>query len=359
VTRVVLLLDHRENLQLLASELADRHEVVIADSDEALAGDFDLCVLDGPALDRLWENVRDRKAREQPIFLPVLMVTPRPDVKMITRQVWRSVDELLVTPIEKPELRARIEVLLRSRALSLELRRRAEDAEDAARTRDEVLAIVSHDLRNPLDLVLTSGSFLLETETSLTPRVREQLQLIHRAAGRMNRLIQDLLEVAGMEAGNFAIDARPEAVGPLVSEACETMKHAAEARQISLAWTVEEALPRVLADRNRIQQVLDNLIGNALKFSVEDGVIDVHAGPDGDRVRFSVRDGGPGIDPEDLPHVFDRFWQAKRSHAGGAGLGLAISRGIIDAHGGELRVESEPGRTTFSFLLPAAGDRES
>jgi signal transduction histidine kinase len=354
VKRILLLLDHQENQDLLAAELGREHEVAVGRGDGDLEGDFDLCVLDGASLDRLWEQVRRRKEREQPILLPVLLATSRPGVKMITRHLWRSVDELIITPIEKPELRARVEVLLRSRSLSLELRRRAEDAEQATRTRDEVLAVVSHDLRNPLNLVLTSGAFLLDTAAGLDEAQREQLRLIGRAAGQMNRLIRDLLEVSGVEAGTVSIEPRAEAVEPLVREACSLLEHAAQAKSVAVSCEFGSGLPRVHVDRDRVLQVFGNLIGNALKFTPEDGSVHVRAEPAGDSVRFSVSDTGTGIGADDLPHVFDRFWQARRSREGGAGLGLAIARGIVAAHGGEMWVESEVGRgSTFFFTLPA------
>ncbi|HEV2149224.1 MAG TPA: hybrid sensor histidine kinase/response regulator [Longimicrobiaceae bacterium] len=351
--RILLLLDHQENQGLLAAELGREHEVLAGRGDEDIEQDFDLCVVDGASLDRLWERVRHRKERERPIFLPILLVTSRPGVKMITRHLWRSVDELIITPIEKPELRARVEIMLRARSLSLALRQRAEDAEQATRTRDEVLAIVSHELRNPLNLVLTSGAFLLETAAGLEAREREQLQMIGRAAGQMNRLIQDLLEVSGMEAGNASVEPRPEPVEPLVREACSLLAHAAAVKPVAVSCEFGAGLPRIHADRGRILQVFGNLIGNALKFTPGGGTIRVRAERDGDRVRFAVSDTGPGIAEGDLPHVFDRFWQARRARAGGAGLGLAIARGIVAAHGGEMWVESEEGRgSTFLFTLP-------
>jgi signal transduction histidine kinase len=354
VTRILLLLDQKENQQLLAAELGQAHQVLVGGSDADLEQDFDVCVLDGRSLDRLWERVRERKEREQPIMLPFLLVTSRPGVKMITRHVWRSVDELIITPIEKPELRARIEILLRARSLSLALRQRADDAEQAARTRDEVLALVSHDLRNPLNVVLSNGSFLLDTVHGLLPRQREQLQMIHRAAGQMNRLIQDLLEVAAMEAGNVSLELRPEPVEPLVRGACSSHAHTAATKQISLSCDFGNDLPEVLADQDRIHQVFGNLIGNALKFTPEGGQVRVRADSEGEVVRFAVHDTGDGIRAEDVPHVFDRFWQAQRTRQGGAGLGLAISRNIVAAHGGEMWVESDVGHgSMFIFTLPA------
>jgi signal transduction histidine kinase len=354
MTRILLLLDQKENQQLLAQELTGRHEVIIGATDAAMNESFDLCVVDGPSLDRLWEQVHQRKEREQPIFLPVLLVTSRPDVKMITRQVWRSVDQLIITPIEKPELRACIEILLRARSLSLALQQRAEEAEQASRTRDEVLALVAHDLRNPLNVVLTSGELLLETVEGLEPRARDGLKMIRRAVGQMDRLIQDLLEVSGMEAGNIPIQTSEQPVDRLLHSACRAMRHVATEKQIELLCEPAADLPPVLADRDRFDQVLGNLIGNAVRFTPEQGQVRVGAERHGDGVRFSVSDTGVGIDPADLPHVFDRFWQAKRSREGGAGLGLAIARGIVAAHGGEMWVESEQGNgSTFFFTLPA------
>jgi signal transduction histidine kinase len=353
VKRILLLLEHQENQELLGAELEREHQVLAGAGEADLEQEFDLCVLDGRSLDRLWERLRDRKEREQPILLPVLLVTSRPGVKMITRHLWRSVDELIITPIEKPELRARIEILLRARSLSLALRQRAEEAEQASRTRDEVLAMVAHDLRNPLDAVAMSGAFLRETAVGLAPGQHEHLRLIGRAAERMNRLVQDLLEVSGMEAGQVTVTARGEPVEPLIREACASLAHVAYAKAIRLTCEHDDGLSRVRADRDRVLQVLGNLIGNALKFTPEGGEIRVRVERDGARARFSVSDTGAGIAEEDLPHVFDRFWQARRGRDGGAGLGLAIVRGIIAAHGGEAGAESEVGKgSTFWFTLP-------
>ena len=353
--RILLALDQKENQRLLRDELEREHEVVLATDDAAVEDEADLLIFDGPSLDRHWERVQRRREAAQPSFLPVLLVTARPDVKLITRHVWRGVDELIISPIEKAELRARVEILLRARALSLSLRQRAEDAERATRARDDVLAMVSHDLRNPLNLVLTSGSFLLETADGLAPAHRAQLELIHRAAGQMHRLIEDLLEVSGIEAGHLPIQPRPEPVEPLLREACSLMRHEADAQEITLTYDVGDALPTVLADRGRILQVFGNLLGNALKFTPRTGTVRVSAALEDGAVRFAVRDTGPGIEGADLPYVFDRFWQAQRSRRGGAGLGLAIARGIVEAHGGTIDAESELGRgSVFSFTLPVA-----
>jgi signal transduction histidine kinase len=310
--------------------------------------------VDGRTLDKLGGRVAERKQREAPVFLPVLLVTSRPDVKLITRQVWRTVDELIVTPIGKPELRARVEILLRARALSLALRERAEEAEEAARVRDEVLALVSHDLRNPLNLILTSAE-LMRQLGPLAPVQEKQLVMIQRAAARMTRLAADLLEVSGVEAAGVAIRPAAVLVGPLIQEVGEAMSHAAADVDVRLDVEAGTDGAAALADHDRIFQVLSNLIDNALKFTPAGGAVRVSAAAEEDVVRFTVADTGPGIAAADLPHVFDRFWQARQTRRGGAGLGLAIARGIIKAHGGALWAENQPdGGSAFHFTLPVA-----
>jgi signal transduction histidine kinase len=355
LSRVLLLLDQKENQRLLAEFLELSHDVAVAAGDGALDEPFDLCVVDGRALDRAWERVQARKAAEEPLFLPVLLLTSRPGVKMVTRHVWQAVDELIVSPVERHELLARVEVLLRARSQSLELRRRADEAREAARTRDEVLAVVSHDLRNPINLVLTSSSFVLDILGVPDPVQREQLDLIKRAAGQMSRLIQDLLDVSTIEAGKLPMEAHPQTVESLMEEACEMFATPAAARRVALSCHNPADSVRVMADAGRVSQLFGNLLGNALKFTPDGGEIRLAAVPDGAFVRFSVADTGKGIEPDELPHVFERFWQARRTGEGSAGLGLAISRGIVNAHGGEMWVESELGNgTTFFFTLPLA-----
>jgi signal transduction histidine kinase len=231
-------------------------------------------------------------------------------------------------------------------------------AEEAARARDQMMAVVSHDLRNPLATVQMSVSFMLDEmvpDDSAHERERTQLQAIHRSADRMYRLIQDLLNVAAIEAGQLAVTRSPLAVDDLMCDALELLRPLAARKRIALVADVPPTLPRVVADRERVLQVFSNLGGNAIKFTPEDGRIEIGATPCGEAVEFAVRDTGPGIPPEDLPHIFDRFWQAKKTARGGVGLGLAIAKGIVETHGGRIRIESEPGRgSRFVFTLPIA-----
>jgi len=239
-------------------------------------------------------------------------------------------------------------------ALYIDNARLFQAEQEAVRMRDEVLSIVAHDLRNPLGRILMGADFLLEISQG-SETERRQLEILRRAADGMNRLIQDLLEVARIESGRgLTIEPERWRVAPLLARSCEMLQAAAEAKGLRLECVPPVEDLAVKVDPDRFLQVMGNLIGNAVKFT-DRGEIVVRTERRGEVVQFSVADTGPGIAEEDLAHLFDRFWQARRARRGGAGLGLAITRGIIEAHGGRLWVESETGRgTTFYFTLPAA-----
>lgn len=230
-------------------------------------------------------------------------------------------------------------------------------AQRATQARDDVLAIVSHDLRNPLHTIVLSASYLAEVFLNDLPDAAlQQTQIIQRAVDRANRLIQDLLDVSSIEAGRLAVMAEPIAPDVLVAEACDAMSSTATAAQVLLRCHSDDDLSDVMADRERVLQVFSNLIGNAVKFTPAGGTIDVTASACGPfNVRFSVRDSGQGISDDNLPHIFDRFWQARHADRTGAGLGLAIARGIVEAHHGSISATSKLGSgTEIAFELPCA-----
>jgi len=230
---------------------------------------------------------------------------------------------------------------------------RYEEAQQAVAAREEVLKIVSHDLRNPLSTIAMAASLMLDEE--LAPEIRKrQLQTIKRAGERMNRLIQDLLEVAKLEAGRLALRTQRVEIGVLLAEAYDALQPIAAAKSIRLETTADPSARTVDADAGRVQQVLSNLVGNAVKFTPEGGRIVITAVPTNGTVRIAVSDTGAGIPPERLEHVFGKFWQADRSDRRGLGLGLAIAKAIVEAHDGRIWVESEIGKgTTFYFTLGA------
>jgi signal transduction histidine kinase len=229
------------------------------------------------------------------------------------------------------------------------------ESQQAVRAREEVLAIVSHDLRNPLSAV-TLGASLLQTSKTLAADDREQIDTISVSARRMSHLIADLLDVTRIEGGKrLPIEPVPVPVGEILSEAEDLFRAQAGVASVSIEYDADESLPPVHADRNRIMQVVSNLIGNSLKFTPPGGSIAVRARKEKAEVRFAVEDTGPGIPKEHLQDIFSPYWQAKRTERMGAGLGLPIAKGIVEAHGGRIWVESEPGRgTRFYFTLPVA-----
>jgi PAS domain S-box-containing protein len=246
------------------------------------------------------------------------------------------------------------QALARRAALAVENARLYEQARQAVRARDEVVAIVSHDLRNPLNAVLIASTVLSEfgDPNRLEPRDRKQIEVIRRCAEQMTALTQDLLEVSALESGTVTIQPRACTPAALLSAACEMFAPEAGEKGIALAAAPGEELPPVQADYGRVLQVFGNLVGNAVKFTPAGGEVEVGAARAAEYVRFWVRDTGPGIEREHLPRLFDRFWQARRGLNAGTGLGLYIVRSIVEAHGGQVWAESEPGAgSTFHFTL--------
>jgi signal transduction histidine kinase len=254
----------------------------------------------------------------------------------------------LDAPLSARELLSRVEDLVAER-------RRAEEAlARAIRARDEVLGIVAHDLRNPLNVIILQTT-ILGRRGAPDRRNPEPIEHIRRAASRMDRLIQDLLDVARLEAGRrLAVERRRLPVATLVRDAVESLGQLAAAASIELALDVHEGLPDAWADRDRLLQVFENLIGNAVKFTKPGGSVTLGAVAAQGELVFRVADTGPGIPPELLPRVFERFWQAERSDRRGAGLGLSVVKGIVEAHEGRVWVESRTGvGTTFFFSVPS------
>lgn len=242
----------------------------------------------------------------------------------------------------------------RRAALALDNARLYAEAQAAVLARDDVLAIVSHDLGNPLAAIRLASTVLnkLLTRIGAQPDALQQVENIRASVAQMDRLIRDLLDVKRIEAGFLALEKERVRIPALLAEVSESYAPIAAARSIELRTdgVVDDVL---LADRERLLQVFSNLVGNALKFTPPGGHIILAAARNGQTVRFTIADTGPGIPAENLPHVFDRFWQARRTGRHGIGLGLAIVKGIVDAHGGSIHIASELGAgTTFTVELP-------
>jgi signal transduction histidine kinase len=242
--------------------------------------------------------------------------------------------------------------LHRARSYDAELNRRR-NAELLARAREDVLAVVAHDLRNPLNLIQMTVELMADEELPIAKR-KEMLGIALRAAKEMNRLIEDLLDTVRLQAGRLSLDVEDVTVDSIIKEAEETYRPLAEKRRVNFETTWHDAAT-VRADPTRVSQIVGNLIGNAIKFTPEKGSVKLRATPDENQVVFQVVDDGPGIPPDNISHLFDNFWQARTNDRRGVGLGLAIVKELVEAQGGKIWVESMVDKgSTFSFSLPAA-----
>ncbi|HEX7479113.1 MAG TPA: PAS domain S-box protein [Polyangiales bacterium] len=242
-------------------------------------------------------------------------------------------------------------------AVAIEHARLYDQARRANQARDEILGIVAHDLKNPVNVVALSAQLIAERiERSLerSEDVSRLAETILASARRMDRLVQDLLDVTRIEAGSLTLELARLAVEPLIAEAIELARPLASPKSLRLEMRLAPNLAAIQGDRHRLLQVLGNLIGNAVKFTDDGGTITVAAKQAGPDVQISVADTGTGIREEHLPHIFDRFWRATKSDRRSSGLGLSIADGLVRRHGGRIWVESRFGSgSTFFFTIPA------
>jgi signal transduction histidine kinase/FixJ family two-component response regulator len=226
------------------------------------------------------------------------------------------------------------------------------------RARDDVLGVVAHDLQNPLNVISMAANMLLQRVPDQT--ARRPIERIVRSVQRATRLLRDLLDVSAIEEGHFALERRRLDPTALILSALESQQSLAADASVITATDLSPSLPPIDADEERLLEVLENLVGNAIKFTSPGGTITVGASYEGSELKIWVADNGSGIPPEQLPHIFDRFWQAKRADRRGTGLGLTICKGIVEAHEGRIWADSSLGKgTTLYFTLPAADAPDS
>ncbi len=226
-------------------------------------------------------------------------------------------------------------------------------ADEIVATRDDFLAMVSHDLRNILGNIALSAQLLQATGDDAT---RVQTARIRRGAARMNRLVGDLLDVVSLEAGKLRLTLRPEDTGQVLNEAVESYQPSFQAKEIALVADVAAGPAIAMCDRDRILQVLANLLSNGLKFTARGGRVVASVAVMGPEVRFSVTDSGVGIPADQTEAIFERFGQVRRDRRG-HGLGLYISKCIVEGHDGRIWAERLDGGTALRFALPLTTER--
>ncbi|HUF13936.1 MAG TPA: ATP-binding protein [Longimicrobiales bacterium] len=255
------------------------------------------------------------------------------------------------------------EELARRAALAVDNARLYRAAQEAISAREDVMRIVSHDIGNPLSAVFVATRVLrrfLEAEEIDRAAIAGHVDGIRQSAEQVQRLIDDLLDVERIGAGRLRLQIEPVPAGTLVRDAVAFFGATAAEQGVSLVATGADLAARVAIDPDRIAQVLANLVTNALKHTAAGGRVTVSAEARDAHVEFAVADTGSGVDPAELPFVFERFWQGRGALGRGAGLGLPIARGIVEAHGGTISAESSPGvGSVFRFILPIAKDKAS
>jgi signal transduction histidine kinase len=371
--------DHRANLVALEAVLEPLgHELVRASSGaEAVQlvakREFAVIVMDVhmPLLDGI-QTAGIIKQYEASRHVPIIFLTAidREGVHMFRAYESGAVD-YLVKPFDPDVLRSKVSVFVEMYRQRLKIHDQQQQlheerlarvaAEAAARASEELLAIVSHELGNPVAAVGTYASLLLRRADLVEDEtVRRYAMRQVAAAKKMERMVRDLVDAARAERGTLGIIKRPHLVAELVDELLAVMQPLAEQKDQSLTSDVSAEWGILFCDRDRIYQVLANLVGNAIKFSPPGGTIHVAVDVGCDEVTFSVKDSGPGIKPEDVPHLFDRYWQGTPNAERGLGLGLAIANEIVRAHAGRIWVEPSPGGgSTFYAALPRADETKA
>jgi signal transduction histidine kinase len=320
------------------------------DGERAIARchDFDCLLVDNDLPDSGIELTRKIRAScGTPI---VLMTTSTEEELLETAAAAGVTDFFMKSDLSPRRLALRIRFAIRIGRAEAESVRALAAATQAARARDDILAVVSHDLRGPLHAITLAVEALRD---EIPEAAHRYLGAIERSSARAERLISDLLEATAIENGALQLTRGTIDAGALLRQAAADHELLVkESGGVIIAQTPEEQT-LVAADRDRVMQVLSNLIGNALKHA-RGTPIQLTLRRNGKDATFAVRDGGPGISDSELPHIFDRYWSG-RTKRGGAGLGLAIAKGIVDAHGGRIAVASQHGQgTEFSFTLPLA-----
>ena len=373
--RILLLLDNKENARLLRARLAARHAAIsVSEIEWDLAQPFDLIIVDGPTLNRAGAAILARKQAELPLFLPILLIVSRQDAGLQTRQLWQSVDDLITLPVERTELEARIEILLRTRRQSVELQHRNDELAALTealvqRQKLESLGVLAggmaHDFNNIFQAVLGRVELALhqlEPDHPAARHIATVIPSVERAAG----LTRQLMAYAGL--GKYFVQA--EDLAQIVRDT-EALARAALPPQARLEFSLPARLPAILADRNQVQQVLMNLVVNAGEALVDgQGCVSISLGMKtaasgdeggyapgaepaaGDYVYLKVADTGTGMDAVTLAHACEPFFSTRFT---GRGLGLPAVLGIMRSHGGGLSLKSQIGiGSTVTALWPLA-----
>ncbi len=363
----ILIVDDRpENLLALHAVLdSPEYNLVEAPSGEAalkeiLDKDFALILMDVqmPGLSGLETAVLIKK-RERSEFIPIIFITAVMMDETFSGEGYRiGAVDYIMKPFDPKALKAKTLFF----ANYYKKNRKSQYQLELEREIHKVIEVVSHDLKNPLSAIklnLQLLSYLVKEndEQKILSILKNKLQIMDRSASQMQNLIEDLLDLAKLEGAgaDVLLDKQPLDISDLISEVMEMLQAQADQKNIRILNQVGDESSHISCDSGRIRQVLSNIIGNAIKFSPQNGEIRITSSSKDQKIIFKIEDDGPGIAPKSLPFIFDRFWQDQNTSNKGTGIGLAISKWIVEAHGGKIWAESTLGKgSSFFFELPEA-----
>ena len=356
--KILLLLEHKQNRYLLSRSLQEAGYEVLSPSADAdlleLHNSFDLCILGPIALDKYSDWVEATKKAQEPVFLPFLLITSRTDVKMVTRHLWKTIDELITNPIEKVELQARIEALLQRRQLSLKLKAANENLKNLNELKSRFISVASHEFRNPLHIILAYAQMLYRGSDKLTSEKKQELfTRIKASAKKMTNTLDDVLILTKGELIEQKLNLQLLDLQELCHQLVAEIQIGAVTNH-KINFTIQGERTKAYLDENLLRHILTNLLTNAIKYSPLDTSVDFDLIFQDTEIILKIKDKGIGIPLQDQIHLFESFRRA--SNVGkipGTGLGLAIVKQSVDLYGGTIAVDSEVGiGTTFIITLP-------
>ncbi len=353
--KILLLLEHKENRRLLSQWLETRYEVFSPDFNDDLTSlpqSFDLCILCGRALDRYSHWLQTTKKAQEPLFLPFLLVTSRRDVGMVTRHLWRTIDELIITPIEKVELQARVEMLFQRRQLSLELKIANDNLQEINEIKSRFISIASHEIRNPLHTISAFAQILHHSSEKLAEEKKQDFyNKIQLYVKNITNILDEILLLSKGELGKQKINLATINLNDFCEQVIQETQIISD-NQINFFCQNKDI--NACIDEKLLRHILTNLLTNAIKYSPQGSPIDLELISSEEEVIFQIKDKGIGITPEEQQHLFESFYRASNvGNIPGTGLGLAIAKQCVDLHGGKIAVNSEVGvGTTFTVTLP-------
>ena len=362
---ILVAVESRTNSRLIADLLRITYLIDFYMGEKSISPRYDLIITDGFTLSFFREKHIPLKNGQGSVFRPVLLVTPKKDVNLITSQVWQVIDEVITTPISKMELLVRVEMLLYYRRKSVRLKEHnALLALDVGRLKDETETLVdsfanmSHELRTPLTVMLAGIESMSAhfAKGRVTPEESlNSLRIMKQSGLRLLRLISNLLDLTRIDAGGMSLFLRNLDLKETLSQIVASVGDYARLKQIELSFSSNAKRSMIAMDEDKFDRIMLNLLSNAIKFTGAGGRIQIRLqdGRDNETVVIAVEDNGPGIPRGKQDIIFERFRQADESPwkgAGGCGLGLSLVKSLVELHGGRVWVESVPGRGS-TFLL--------